>query len=225
VTPPRSASTTRPGCGGSRDDGYPLWVAGCRLPVDLATSYPLPATSRQLPAVSYQPVLQHPALSTQYSVLSTQHPVLSTQYSAPSTRHSALSTQYSVLSTQYSVLLHQSLCVLCTCSESDKALTPSPSPIAADGGERGAGILSCLGVSAVHSHCSESLGVPGVLAVQNPKHSVLSVPALKVTKPSPPAPLPSPQTAGRGEPEYFRAWVCPQVIVRLWLMCCYLQGI
>jgi hypothetical protein len=38
------------------------------------------------------------------------------------------------------------------CSESDKALTPSPSPIAADGGERGAGILSCLGVSISHSH-------------------------------------------------------------------------
>jgi hypothetical protein len=42
------------------------------------------------------------------------------------------------------------------CSESDKALTPSPSPIAADGGERGAGILSCLGVSAVHSHSVNS---------------------------------------------------------------------
>jgi hypothetical protein len=48
--------------------------------------------------------------------------------------------------------------------------------------------------------------------------SVTSVSALKVTKPSPPAPLPSPQTAGRGEPEYFRAWVCPQFIVTLWFM-------
>jgi hypothetical protein len=36
-----------------------------------------------------------------------------------------------------------------------KPSPPRPSPIAADGGERGAGILSCLGVSISHSHSGE----------------------------------------------------------------------
>jgi dihydrofolate synthase/folylpolyglutamate synthase len=72
-------------------------------------------------------------------------------------------------------------------------------------------------VPAVIEACSEKRGVPGVLAIQNPKRSVPSVPALKVTKPSPPAPLPAVCGDGRGGPEYFRAGMCPQFIVTLWL--------
>jgi hypothetical protein len=75
--------------------------------------------------------------------------------------------------------------------------------------------------------CRPAGGYTGADALIRPyklKHSVPSVPALKVTKPSPPAPLPSPQTAGRGEPEYFRAWVCPQFIVTLWLNPLFMPG-
>jgi hypothetical protein len=61
----------------------------------------------------------------------------------------------------------------------DKALTPSPSPIAADGGERGVrGLFSSLGSNACFmSSCSEKLGVPGVLAVQNPEVSASFAPS------------------------------------------------